>query len=198
MILFFRFDGDDFDKRELNKDGIRTLNTSSDFVSGIQYLKNCSPSSICEVNESTLDDVEDQNSPQGSFQQAQNSSARKLNKLTERPNSDPFATRSAVFPQNPNPNDSLAKKYLIKSADSSLETESKRIKEKSKPYRVFSILSKSDIVTNISNKNLRISECSIDSGYQGSSVTSPRDKLLRESGVPSNHASSRNVCCNCR
>ena len=129
-----------------------------------------------------MDDVEDQNSPQGSFQQAQNSSARKLNKLTERPNSDPFATRSAVFPQNPNPNDSLAKKYLIKSADSSLETESKRIKEKSKPYRVFSILSKSDIVTNISNKNLRISECSIDSGYQGSSVTSPRDKLLRESG----------------
>ncbi|XP_076812001.1 uncharacterized protein LOC143458971 [Clavelina lepadiformis] len=39
--------------------------------------------------------------------------------------------------------------------------------------RILPVLSKS-------NAALHISECSIDSGYQGSSVTSPRDKLGRE------------------
>ena len=98
-------------------------------------------------------------------------------KITERPNSDPFVScaigSEEIFSGKPRQDSLMPTKYAVKSADSSLENGSKRAKGTSEELRILSVLCKS-------NAGHHISECSIDSGYQGSFIISPKDRLGRE------------------
>ena len=101
-------------------------------------------------------------------------------KVSERPYSDPFVTCTAnpetIYSESDHPNSKIPTKYSVKSADSSLESESKRCRGKNGHNRIFAVMSKP-------NATLHISECSIDSGYQGSFITSPKDRIVgRELG----------------
>ena len=107
----------------------------------------------------------------------QESSPMRKGKMCERPYSDPFVTcagqQEDIYSDPCHPK--TTQKYSVKSANSSLETESKKARDKIEQLRAFAAISKP-------NSSLHISECSIDSGYQGSYITSPKDKLGRDHG----------------
>ena len=114
-------------------------------------------------------------------------SPTRRSKPFERPNSDPFVSCSTgsedMFAEGQHPNTSAPSKYSVKSADSSLENESKRAREKIDQIRMIPVLCNP-------NTALHISECSIDSGYQGSFETSPRDRQGRDLASQADAASS--------